>query len=133
MEGGPSTAQFEHDTIPDGGRHIRLLEIQEIDPDGHVVCRLTTWPVAGAPAYYALSYTWGSPVPTYWISINTLNFPAGEDCVYALKQAFSSKASQYYWMDALCINQNTTMERSHQVGMMAQIYARSVHVLACVG
>ena len=56
MEGGPSTAQFEHDTIPGGGRHIRLLEIQEINPDGHVVCRLTTWPVAGAPAYYALSY-----------------------------------------------------------------------------
>jgi hypothetical protein len=36
-------------------------------------------------------------------------------------------------MDALCIDQSTTQEKSHQVGMMSQIYARSVHVLACVG
>ena len=36
-------------------------------------------------------------------------------------------------MDALCIDQSTTQEKSHQVGMMAQIYARSRHVLACVG
>ena len=36
-------------------------------------------------------------------------------------------------MDALFIDQSTTQEKSHQVGMMAQIYARSLHVLACVG
>jgi hypothetical protein len=36
-------------------------------------------------------------------------------------------------MDALCIDQSTTQEKSHQVGMMAQIYERSLNVLACVG
>jgi hypothetical protein len=36
-------------------------------------------------------------------------------------------------MDALCIDQSTTQEKNHQVGMMGQIYARSVHVMACVG
>lgn len=36
-------------------------------------------------------------------------------------------------MDALCIDQSTTQEKNHQVGMMGQIYARSAHVLACVG
>jgi hypothetical protein len=36
-------------------------------------------------------------------------------------------------MDAICIDQSTTQEKSHQVGMMGQIYARSAHVFACVG
>ena len=58
---------------------------------------------------------------------------AGQNCVYAIKQAHASKASRYFWMDALCIDQNTAREKSHQVGMMGQIYARSKHVLACVG
>ena len=36
-------------------------------------------------------------------------------------------------MDALCIDQDATQEKSHQVGMMGQIYGRSKHVFACVG
>jgi hypothetical protein len=36
-------------------------------------------------------------------------------------------------MDALCIDQCSQEEKGHQVGIMGQIYARSVHVLACVG
>jgi hypothetical protein len=36
-------------------------------------------------------------------------------------------------MDALCIDQSNTTEKSHQVRMMGEIFARSSTVLACVG
>ncbi|OAG13922.1 HET-domain-containing protein, partial [Alternaria alternata] len=133
MEGVPSATKFKHEPLPDSNTHIRLLEIQGIDAYDHVVCLLTAWPVEQAPDYYALSYTWGSPNSSHEIIINGCIFMAGRNCVYALRQALSTKASRYFWMDALCIDQSTTQEKSHQVGMMAQIYARSRHVLACVG
>jgi len=90
-----------------------------------------------------IRYTWGPPSPSHQIFINGFVFAAGQNCVYALKQAHRFKAyaakayapnvSGYFWVDALCIDQNTTREKSHQVRMMAQIYERAVHVLACVG
>ena len=148
----PTATRFIHEPLPDSTTYIRLLEIQGADSDGHLLCLLTAWPVAKTPDYYALSYvlrkhlgyvlstvaysvryTWGSPTPIYWIFINGYKFPAGENCVDALIQAYSTKASRYFWIDALCIDQNTTQEKSDQVGMMGQIYARSKHVLACVG
>ena len=35
-----------------------------------------------------------------------------------------------FWIDALCINQNSIAERNHQVGMMGQIYSKASSVLA---
>lgn len=160
MEGKPSATKFIHGSLPDPVTYIRLLQIQGVDSGGRVLCLLTAWPVAEAPAYYALSYvirkhtsskvtcfilidyhlsyTWGSPTPSCQIFINRRVFAVGQNCVEALKQAHgfkahASKATWYFWMDALCIDQSTTLEKSQQVGMMTQIYERAVHVLACVG
>ena len=82
---------------------------------------------------HIIRYTWGSPIPSHQILINGRVFTARQNCVYALKQARTPKASRYFWMDAICIDQSSTQEKNHQVGMMGQIYARSKHVLACVG
>ena len=82
---------------------------------------------------HCVRYTWGSPIPSHQILINGRVFTARENCVYALKQARTPRASRYFWMDAICIDQSSTQEKNHQVGMMGQIYARSQHVLACVG
>ncbi|KAK5110881.1 hypothetical protein LTR85_000691 [Meristemomyces frigidus] len=37
------------------------------------------------------------------------------------------------WIDALCINQEDMLEKSHQVAMMADIYQRASLVYACLG
>jgi len=80
-----------------------------------------------------IRYTWGSPIPRHQILINGRVFTARQNCVYALKQARTPKAIRYFWMDAICIDQSSTQEKNHQVGMMGQIYSRSKHMLACVG
>jgi hypothetical protein len=38
----------------------------------------------------------------------------------------------YLWADQICINQSDTDERSHQVGMMRDIYAGAARVLICL-
>jgi hypothetical protein len=42
-------------------------------------------------------------------------------------------AGQYYWIDAICINQNDNEERSAQVLLMTKIYAKSDMVILWLG
>lgn len=39
----------------------------------------------------------------------------------------------YFWIDAVCINQNNLSERNHQVSMMREIYSTASFVLAWLG
>jgi hypothetical protein len=41
--------------------------------------------------------------------------------------------SEYIWIDQICINQNSSSERNHQVRLMSHIYTRAHHVLAWLG
>jgi len=37
------------------------------------------------------------------------------------------------WVDAVCINQDSDIERSHQVSLMSEIYMNARHVIAYTG
>ena len=85
------------------------------------------------PPYTALSYTWGRMDLVRSIRINGDDVRAGSNLYDACqslwlldlgsrKEAMFSPWS-HVWIDALCINQQDTEERNHQVGLMGQIYA----------
>ncbi|KAG8156940.1 hypothetical protein KVR01_013162 [Diaporthe batatas] len=125
---------FKFDPLPNPANHIRLLEI--FGDDHHfnpaqVTCRLTTWPVdpPGLPSYHAISYTWGEPGDDTLIRLNEKSFSVRRNCEYVLRQARWHGKSQYYWVDAICIDQNNLHEKSKQVTMMGNIYKRAAHVL----
>lgn len=40
---------------------------------------------------------------------------------------------RYYWIDAICIDQENDLERGHQVGMMGDIYGGASRVIAWLG
>ena len=124
---------FQHDPLPDAKTHIRLLEILHGDFDQQVACKLSVWPIDDAPPYYAISYTWGDPDSTANVTINGKQLVVRQNCEYVLQQAFSSRACQYFWIDAVCINQQSVHEKNYQVAMMGQLYSRAAHVFACVG
>lgn len=129
----PAQNHFKHHPLPDPATYIRLLEILEGQFDTHVICEVSEWPVDEAPAYYAISYTWGDPEATTEITVNGKRMTVRQNCEYVLQQAFASKRSRYFWVDAICIDQQSTNEKNHQVAMMGQIYKRAVHVFSCVG
>lgn len=103
--------------------------------DIRVRCGITTWPVDSLPslAYYAISYAWGDSKSSKTILINDKPFQVGTSCELVLKQVHRYEKSRYYWIDALCIDQNNIDEKSKQVAMMGNIYKKAAHVLACVG
>tara|TARA_R110002003_G_scaffold502_6_gene20089 strand:+ start:3620 stop:5680 length:2061 start_codon:yes stop_codon:yes gene_type:complete len=125
--------RFRHVPLPDSTTHFRLLEILQGEAEQHVVCELTTWPMDNAPSYYALSYTWGNQDDIACITLNGADLDVRVNCAYVLQQAYTSKASKYFWIDAICIDQGTVEEKNHQVAIMGEVYRKAAHVFACVG
>lgn len=68
--------------------------------------------------YEALSYCWGSPEITDHITINNRSVEIRINLWWALIHLREVHNDRILWVDALCINQNDTRERNHQVGLM---------------
>jgi len=85
--------------------------------------------------FQALSYTWGSESTTLPITINghkkhvTPNLQAALRCV----QRTPAVSNTNLWIDALCINQDDEVEKSHQVAMMGDIYSSARQVIVWLG
>ncbi len=121
---------------------IRLLELQGKNSDGNdVTCSLVYASLIKPPEYTALSYCWGDASKTTKIRIENW----GEvEVTTNLKEALQSvrpvnfigpggsSRPKLLWVDALCINQQDSMERSQQVRQMRQIYSRAKEVISWV-
>jgi hypothetical protein len=83
--------------------------------------------------FEALSYEWGEPNPThskYSILLDGKPFSIRENLWEALYHIRDPDKQRRLWIDAICINENDLEERSHQIGLMGDIYrhAKSVNV-----
>ncbi|KAG8161039.1 hypothetical protein KVR01_009303 [Diaporthe batatas] len=130
-------ARFKHEALPDASTYIRLLEVTSADPAGpardiSVRCRLTTWPKASAPAYTAISYTWGDPSLVTTILVNGGRMTVRRNCEDVLRQQCWPKGGQF-WIDAICINQDDNDEKNSQVAGMGEVYRDARQTLAFVG
>ena len=67
------------------------------------------------------------------MTVNSKSLVVRQNCECVLQQTFATKASHYYWVDAVCITQTGIHERNHQVGITDKIYPGAKHVFACVG
>ncbi|KAE9379583.1 heterokaryon incompatibility, partial [Stipitochalara longipes BDJ] len=94
-------------------------------------CRLVTSNIDAD--YEALSYTWGKPDSfDLKIWVNDCHFSVRQNLHCALK-ALRSTGDRYLWIDTLCINQDDSHEKGHQVGMMDLIYEKAKQVLVWLG
>ena len=135
-------------SLPD--KWIRVLSIKGtrlIDVPGSsfqdlaFVCVLETISLrdveTGRIQYSALSYVWGNVSPSFcrYIVCNGQRVSVTMNLYNALRQiAFnSSLKSRRLWVDALCINQDDVIEKSHQVGMMGEIYRNAEIVVVWMG
>ncbi|KAF2143986.1 uncharacterized protein K452DRAFT_306631 [Aplosporella prunicola CBS 121167] len=85
------------------------------------------------PHYEALSYAWGGSETRTGIKVgeNEQIFVT-QNCSTALNWLRSS-TPRILWIDAICINQDSTAERNHQVSMMAEIYRLAAQVVVFPG
>ncbi|KAH7084009.1 heterokaryon incompatibility [Paraphoma chrysanthemicola] len=80
-----------------------------------------------------MSYTWGNQEHITRIALNGAELVVHTNCEYALRQAYASQASKYFWIDAICIDQENVEEKNHRVAMMGDVYRNAAHVFAWVG
>ncbi|PVI02125.1 HET-domain-containing protein, partial [Periconia macrospinosa] len=131
---------FQYRKFPSAATHIRLVEVQAAANNEHqgITIKLHTVPFEDAPCYQAVSYTWGDNLVSKWIWIANDHGPPkmmniGINCCLALDQIKRFGTTQYFWIDAICINQQDLDEKSHQVAMMGKIFERANSVFASVG
>ncbi|ETS85904.1 hypothetical protein PFICI_03929 [Pestalotiopsis fici W106-1] len=133
---------FQYTPLDKGKTEIRLLEIIP-QVDSSLKYSLTTSNLKTSPPYIALSYTWGNDEPSHTIVVNGRVFKVRDNLSYVLphlaklrrngEQSGFRRDEQYFWIDAICIDQQDTKERNHQVAIMADIFNSASLTIAWLG
>lgn len=90
---------------------------------------------ATLPAYDTLSYAWGHDQRSKTILCNGKSFSVGVVLWQALSQLSRgpSYEKRLLWIDRICSNQDDAKEKSQQVALMRDIFARSRKTIAWLG
>ncbi|USP73815.1 hypothetical protein yc1106_01089 [Curvularia clavata] len=115
---------------------IRLLRLLPGRLEDDILVELRPCSLADArDRYTTLSYTWGDAdiVASRLVRCNGKLTSISENLFTALRTLRLRDRSLLLWADALCINQDDTLERTLQVGLMAEIYRNSKETVIWLG
>ena len=122
--------QYQYQPLAEG--HFRLIKPLSTDP---VMLELAHTSLAEAPAYTALSYTWGKQQCSQPITVEGSILPVTQNLHDALGRLLENviRSGHYLWVDAICINQGDMEERSVQVRYMKEIYEQAHKIYVWLG
>jgi hypothetical protein len=83
--------------------------------------------------FEALSYVWGVGLMPHTIHVAGKPFYVTSNLYSALKELRHPEHERTIWIDAICINQQDNVEKSSQVQMMRDIYAKASKVVVWLG
>ena len=131
----PSSSTQTYRYLPLKHDHdIRLLYLLPGKDRAPLSCSLRIVSLSEPPVYEALSYTWGEPI----FSASIECFPKGhlpitENLSKALFHLRLADRLRVLWIDAICINQQDLVERSHQVTLLRDTFQRAKNVIVWLG
>ncbi|KAI1158206.1 heterokaryon incompatibility protein-domain-containing protein [Nemania serpens] len=117
-------------------RSTRILKIYPSRYEtAALVCELTEEELNddNPPSYAAISYTWGSQLPSRRILCHGQALTVTVNCEAILRRFRRGDKMSYLWIDAICIDQSTVEERNIQVAMMEDIYRLAEVVAVWLG
>lgn len=121
--------------LPEGS--VRLLRLlPNPDESLRIECDLSVYHLLDsgtAHPFDALSYAWGSGDSSKSIWINDREYVVWANLHAALLHLRDCFVDRIVWVDAICIDQNNTAEKSQQVQSMAKIYAKASRVIVWLG
>jgi hypothetical protein len=127
-------APFKHDPLVDPEQEIRLLQVTQPSHNYRMSLEISTWKSKDAPVYNAISYTWGEANDDCFVQANGNPLLVRNNCYRALSQASSHMPlGAYFWIDAICINQDNIEEKSFQVQRMGETFAGAETVFVWLG
>jgi hypothetical protein len=111
---------------------IRLLHLEPGSADD---IHVTLHPVrlSEKPSYEAVSYYWGDPNDTRVVYCGGERLHITNSLYTGLRRLRREDSVRVLWADAVCINQNDTLERNAQVGLMSRIYSQPERILIWLG
>ena len=125
---------FAYSPLPrnDSIRLLRILHDRNNEP---LRCKIfhTRLNKAKSYPYAALSYVWGDPTPCCPIRLNDKAFSVPKNAFEALSNLRKRHDDMVIWIDAVCIDQKASDEKSRQVALMARIYQNANRVIAWLG
>jgi Heterokaryon incompatibility protein (HET) len=119
-------------------RHTRVLHLQPAASlEAPVECTLQeVWldePGGPSPAYRALSYAWGSKEGTVPITCNGQPLLVTPNCHDALRYLRHTSTVEVFWVDSICIRQDSIQEKNHQVAVMGEVFKHASEVVIWLG
>lgn len=81
----------------------------------------------------ALSYVWGQSTHKVSLQLENGRLHITENLEVALRQLRLQDGERLLWIDAICINQEDSDERSAQIQKMGEIYERATFVIIWLG
>ncbi|KAK8178169.1 heterokaryon incompatibility protein-domain-containing protein [Phyllosticta citrichinensis] len=112
---------------------FRVLKIHPGAKGAPLEADLVHASLTDAPQYQALSYTWGSLEPPFYMSCNGVEMRVTKSLNDALCNARKEDETLTIWADAACINQRNDVEKSVQVALMREIYSKANSLFIRVG
>ncbi|KAJ3958336.1 hypothetical protein N0V92_005099 [Colletotrichum tropicale] len=123
-----------HNHLDPDRREIRLVRLLQPRAPHTLSLELRTVSLNDEEAFYsALSYVWGSSSEPQQIEINGQPFHVTENLHAALQQLSRNGTDSWLWIDAICIQQSDLEEKTHQVGMMRDIFSNAAMVYIWLG
>lgn len=115
------------------GRNIRLLQLLPGAVSDPLQTKLVETSIDDGLAFEALSYVWGDPNVRAEIECEGKEFMITKNLDHALHHLRQPTSSRLIWIDAICINQDSTSERNQQVQLMKEIFTRATRVIVWLG
>ena len=128
-----SSKGFTYAPIDTTLRDIRLLRLLDRHTPGPPSCEIFHASLSDDITYEALSYSWGDPKLQDSILLNGNITSVTVNLARALEDIRLDHRIRVLWVDALCINQENTTERNHQVKQMGAIYQKAERVVVWLG
>ncbi|KAK8017253.1 hypothetical protein PG991_008329 [Apiospora marii] len=126
--------------MPDALNAGLLTILPDDDLNAAIRCSLKVVSLDDTSEFDALSYVWGDVDDCETIYVESESMLVTANLVAALRRLRPrpSHQSQYQaervlWVDAICIDQGHTSEKSAQIPLMAQLYQQAKSVLAWLG
>ncbi|KAI1426725.1 heterokaryon incompatibility protein-domain-containing protein [Xylaria sp. FL1777] len=98
-----------------------------------IKCEIIHRSLKKPPPYTAISYAWGDADHKRSIQIGKANISVAVSLFGALDAVRRLEEDTLVWVDALCIDQQNRDERSQQVQLMTEIYAKATKVAIWLG
>lgn len=111
---------------------IRVVRLKPGNRGDPIECDLIHQPLAEL-SFEALSYVWGTALTPYQIKVDGKPFYVTYNLHSALQELRSEDKDRTMWIDAMCINQGDNAEKSSQVQLMRDIYAKAIRVVVWLG